>query len=536
VIIAVVIIWAIVTIVPLFGWDIIADIVTTDPGLGATIFNVILIFGFIGSIAVSATTVGNVKRMEYLLTMPIPMRTIFLEKTIVIILYNSTIWMVIGVPIFIGLSIVSPAPLAAISIPVFIVLLFSIVTLGVSLGGLLGLLFSRLFAGRRTLKQIGWFLGTTLAILVSTLYYVFIWLGDGGSGIFEGIFDILRSLGFASDISPGYAVSALSLNILVGAPLHLQDILLGVLFTIVAFELVYANSLVSERAHYSGWLASGSKRSTKEEIRVEHASWNPQPIPGIRFNQTISVSIWYNISLIRREGRVLAQYLVGPMRMAIWFVIPFIGFGQGAFAFTPYLLLAAFIPFMVSYGVYFAGYETVYEGSNLMTLQLAAANFADYVKGKAISAVPFVIGATTIGSVLLLFISPALWSILPAIVVSSIFICLAAGSIAANAAAMGGDFKSQRMIERQRGSAVQMPIRGWSMLRAQLVPYLLGYIGVYSIIGAAAFVRGFYGELLGTLAAYAVLGVFSLACYLLFNRYSRSAGVKLAQIEASKYL
>jgi len=125
VVIAVVIIWAIVTIVPLFGWRFIADIVISDPGLGATIFNLIFIFGFIGSIAVSATTVGNVNRMEYLLTMPIPMRTVFLEKTIIIILYNSTIWMVIGVPIFIGLSIVSPVPLAALSIPVFIVLLFS---------------------------------------------------------------------------------------------------------------------------------------------------------------------------------------------------------------------------------------------------------------------------------------------------------------------------------------------------------------------------------------------------------------------------
>ncbi len=536
VVIAVVIIWAIVTIVPLFGWRFIADIVISDPGLGATIFNLIFIFGFIGSIAVSATTVGNVNRMEYLLTMPIPMRTVFLEKTIIIILYNSTIWMVIGVPIFIGLSIVSPVPLAALSIPVFIVLLFSVVTLGVSLGGLLGLLFSRLFAGRRTLKQIGWFLGTSLAIVISTLYYVFIWLGDGGSGIFEGFFQILRDIGFASDISPGYAVSALSLNILVGAPLQLQDILLGVLFTVVAFELVYANSIVSERAHYSGWLAAGSKRSTKEQIPLAHTSWNPQPIPGLRFNQTISVSIWYNISSIRREGRVLAQYLVGPMRMAIWFVIPFIGLGESIFAFTPYFLLAALIPFMVSYGVYFAGYETVYEGSNLMTLQLAAANFADYIKGKAISAVPFVIGATAAGSLLLLIINPALWSLLPAIVIASVFICLAAGSIAANAAAMGGDFKAQRMIERQRGSAVQMPIRGWSMLRAQLVPYLLGYIGIYSIIGVAALAGGFYGDLLGALSAYAVLGVFSLVCYLLFNRYSHSAGVKLAQIEASKYL
>jgi hypothetical protein len=536
VVIAVAIIWAIVTIVPLFGWSVIADIVISDPGLGATIFNVILIFGFIGSIAFSATTVGNVDRMEYLLTMPIPMRTIFLEKTIIIILYNSMIWMVIGVPIFIGLSIVSPAPLAALSIPVFIVLLFSIVTLGVSIGGLLGLFFSRLLAGRRTLKQIGWFLGTSFAIVIGTLYYVFFWIGDGGSGIFEGIFQILRDLGLASDISPGYAVSALSLNILVGAPLHLQDILLGVLFTLVAFELVYANSIVSERAHYSGWLASGSKRSTKEEVPIAHTTWNPQPIPGFRFNQTISVSIWYNASSIRREGRVLAQYLVGPMRMAIWFVIPFIGLGESIFAFTPYFLLAALIPFMVSYGVYFAGYETVYEGSNLMTLQLAAANFADYVKGKAISAVPFVIGATTIGAVMLLIISPTLWSILPAIVIASIFICLAAGAIAANAAAMGGDFKSQRMIERQRGSAVQMPIRGWSMLRAQLVPYLLGYVGVYSIIGAAAFVGGIYGELFGALSAYAVLGVVSLVGYLIFNRYSHSAGVKLAQIEASKYL
>ena len=47
--------------------------------------------------------------------------------------------------------------------------------------------------------------------------------------------------------------------------------------------------------------------------------------------------------------------------------------GEVGFDFTSYLVVAALIPFATSYGLFFAGYETVYEGSNLMTLQLAYA-------------------------------------------------------------------------------------------------------------------------------------------------------------------
>ena len=123
VLVVVVITLGIVWVVPLIGWEIVDTILTDNIGMGSSLFNVLLLFSFIGSIMVSATTVGNSSRMEYLMTMPLALRTLFLEKTIIVILYSSTFFLVIGTPIFIGLSIVSNAPLALLSIPTFIVMM-----------------------------------------------------------------------------------------------------------------------------------------------------------------------------------------------------------------------------------------------------------------------------------------------------------------------------------------------------------------------------------------------------------------------------
>ncbi|MFW9800255.1 MAG: hypothetical protein ACFFD9_07460, partial [Candidatus Thorarchaeota archaeon] len=319
--VGVAIIWAILSFIPAIGWSTFAAIVNDNLDIGAALFNFILLFSFIGSIMVSATTVGNSQRMEYLLTMPLTMRTVFLEKTILVILNNSILFLGIGLPIFIGLSIISVAPFAGLSVFVFAVLMLALVAIGVSIGGLFGLFFSRLLAGRRTLKQIGWFLGSSFAIIVYAVYYLTLYTSNG-SDIFQWLFEIAQSLGLSSDISPGYAVSTLSLGVLIGAPLNTPDVSLAVLFVALSVGLAYANSYVSEIAHYSGWLASGSKRTSTDEPRTSHTTWNPQPFPGIRLNQILSVSMWYNIASIRREGRVLANYLIGPVRFVIFLVIP----------------------------------------------------------------------------------------------------------------------------------------------------------------------------------------------------------------------
>jgi hypothetical protein len=116
----------------------------------------------------------------------------------------------------------------------------------------------------------------------------------------------------------------------------------------------------------------------------------------------------------------------------------------------------------------------------------------------------------------------------PIIILSGVFINQAAGGIAANAAAIGGDFRAERMVTRQRGASVQMPIRGWSMLRAQLLPNLLGFAGLSSILGLGVF--------LGPLFSYVALVPFGIICLKLSRHYARSAGIKLAQKEASDYL
>ena len=525
---AVVIIWGIVWVVPRFGWEIIDTLLTENIGLGASLFNVLLLFSFIGSIMVSATTVGNSSRMEYLMTMPLSLRTLFLEKTIIVILYSSAFFLVIGTPIFIGLSIVSNAPLALLSIPTFLAMMLVLSTLGVSIGGLLGLLFSRILAGRRRLKQIGWFLGTSFAVLASALYYYFIFLSDGFGEIFPLLFEILGALGFTSGISPGAATSALSLGFLLGEPIIINDIFLALVYGALAIGLVNLNAYVSETAHYSGWLASGSKRTSKTKTPIAHDVWNPQPIPGIKFNTAVSVSVWYNIANIRREGRVLAQYLIGPLRFIVIIIFGMFAGGDLLMGFSQYIVIAITVPFVVSYAVSFAGYELVYEGRNLMNLQLAPLSMYDYVIGKVYSSAPFAFVVSVGTSILVSIISPGLLVYVPIVILSAVFINQAAGGIAANAAAMGGDFKAERIVTRQRGASVQMPIRGWSILRAQLLPNILGFTGLSAILGLGIF--------FGPLFAYAAILPFGYICLRLSRHYARSAGNKLTQKEASDYL
>jgi hypothetical protein len=528
VVIGFVIVWVIVVVVPLVGWDTLGTILSDNIGNGSSLFNVLLLFSFIGSIMVSATTVGNSSKMEYLMTMPISLRTLFLEKTIIVILYSSVFFLVIGTPIFIGLSISSTAPLALLSIPTFVAMMLVLSTLGVSIGGLVGLLFSRILAGRRRLKQVGWFLGSTLAVFGSIIYYYFFFASNGLGDLFPILIQIADALGLTSGISPGAATSTLSLGFLVGAPVTIGNAFLALLYGALAIFLVNLNAYVSETAHYSGWLTSGSKRTSKTKTPVLHETWNPRPIPGFTFNTATSVSIWYNLTNIRREGRVLAQYLVGPLRfVAIIFLGIFAG-GDMVAGFTPFIVIAVTVPFVISYAVSFAGYELVYEGRNLMNLQLAPLSMYDYVMGKIYSSAPFAFVASTIVSILVTIISHSLWIYIPVVIISAVCINQAAGGIAANAAAIGGDFRAERLVTRQRGAQVQMPIRGWSMLRAQLVPNLIGFTGLSIVMGLGVF--------FGPLFAYVALVPFSLICLSLSRHYARSAGRRLTQKEASDYL
>jgi hypothetical protein len=528
--VAVLILVVITFMVQFLGWDLFRTVIISGIDFGATLFNFLMILSFMGSIAVSVATVANSSKMEYMMCMPISLRTLFIEKTIVVVFYNALIYLVIGTPIIVGLAISSTAPLALLAIPIFLVMLLGIVTLGVSLGGLIGLSLSRFLAGRRRLKQIGWFLGTSLAIVFSSLYYVSLYTSDTGFTEFFGVLlGFAKQIGLSSDFSPGGAMNAVTLRLIVGLPVHLIDGILAFAFVGLSALLIYANAYMSEMAHYSGWLASGSKRTSKEEVKTIHTVWNPSEIPLVKMSTTTSVSMWYNTTSVRREGRVLANYLVGPMRTVLWFILVPLASGGILSGFTPFLIISAMIPFAVSYGVYFAGYELVYEGKNLMNLQLAPASLADYIKGKIFSAVPFTLIATAIASVLVLFVQYTLWFYIPAVVISDCFLTLASGGIASYSAATKGDFKAQRNITRQRGAAVQMPIRGiWAMARMQLLPNLLGFAGIGLILAIGLFSNPLF--------SYLAVPVFALLCVFIMRLYIGKAGQKLQTIEASEYL
>ena len=527
---AVVIFFVILFMVNLFGWDFFENGIRANISVGATLFNFIVIMAFMGSIAISVTTVANSSRMEYLMTMPISLRELFLEKSIVIIFYNAMLYLVIGTPIVVALAISSVSFYSLLSIPIFLIFLLANVTLGVSLGGLVGLAISRLLAGHRRLKQVGWFFGTAISIVIGTFYYYSIISSDSGFSQFFGwILSFAQQIGLSSDFSPGGVMNTVTLGLIVSMPIHLADIILAASFIVFSAGLIYVNAIVSERAHYSGWLASGSKRTSLVVRQVVHTTWDPRGLPLIKMNHTTSASMWYNIASVRREGRVLANYLIGPMRIVLWFFLLFLSPGQEFTGFASFIIISAMIPFAVSYGVYFAGYELVYEGKNLMNLQLAPASLTDYIKGKVFSAVPFTLIATGIAAIFVLIIEPSLWLYLPAVVVASAFLTMASGGIASYSAATGGDFKAERRISRQRGAQVQMPIRGMrAMARAQLLPNFIGFAGIGLMLSIGIFMNPLY--------TYIMVPFFCLLCIQIMRSYTRSAGRKLQAIEASKYL
>ncbi len=511
------------------GWSGLVNFVNTNPGGGAAIFNAILLLSFIGSIMVSSATVGNSAKMEYLLVAPIRARDIFLEKMIIVIINSSITWLILGIPIFLGLSLESSAPLAILSPVVFAALLLVLVMIGVSTGGLLGLVFAKILAGRRSLKQAGYFLLTALTIVFSGIWYYSFYFSENRYMVTDIFFRIADMIGLSAHTTPGYTVSAISLGVLVGMPFSLSDVLAVIVMCAAGVMLILVNAYVSEVAHYSGWLAHGSKRTSKETKKViEHKTWAPKNVPLIKANNIVNVSYWFNITNVRREGRVFALYLLGPVRQTIFILMMAIFTAMEEPMISAMLFIMALVPFPIGYGLYFAGYELVFEGKNLMNLQLASANLLDYIRGKIYSAVPFTIGVATLISIILVVIVPTTVIYVPLLLIECIAIAVLSGAISANYAAIGGDFKAERFQVRGRRSVMRPPIHGRNFLKMMGTHFVLGYLGGVIVAVSAIFA--------GPLIGYAALLGYGLICWLLYRRYLARAGKELLKIEASDYL
>ncbi|MEM2143164.1 MAG: hypothetical protein QXS20_01680 [Candidatus Thorarchaeota archaeon] len=513
----------------LFGWPTISQVLRENIAAGSVLFNAVLIFSLVGSIAFSASSVANSRKVEYLLIMPFRIRTIFMEKLLLFVLYGSAIWLVGGTPIFLALSMLSGQAISYLSAVAFIVLVVCTVSIGSSLGGMVGLAVSKFLAGRRRLKQAGYFIATSAAIVLSTLWYYSIYFDDQGPTFFTLLIDLANSLGFSSTYSPGHVVSTISLGLLVGVLPGPYGMISGTVLVIAGTGLPYVNAVLSESAHYSGWLSVGSVRGSKRTGPVARHRWSPRiPFP-VQLNPTVSVSVWYNLTNIRREGRILATYLLGPLRILIFLFIPVLASRPNGVLslILPLVVASAMIPVASSYGMFFAGFETVYEGKNLMNLQLAATNLQDYVKGKVYSALPFSLVASVIVSILLVTVSPAWWIfalILPFLTISTTMV---AGSVSANAAARSGNFKAGRMLTQQRGSAVRYPIGLFATLSAYAINY-----GIGILIMAVAAVAILTHPLLG----FVVPLIYHLVCVLLTRHYTLAAGRRLAEREVTDYL
>jgi len=163
-----------------------------------------------------------------------------------------------------------------------------------------------------------------------------------------------------------------------------------------------------------------------------------------------------------------------------------------------------------------------------MTLQLAAANMEEYVKGKVLSAVPFSIAVGIIVAVASTVVYPQMLIYAPFIMVGIPALTLISGSYAAFQAAMNGDFRAQRISTRRSRSAVAQPITGLALLKVQMLPYLVGFAVVVGPLAGGIFLCPLYAYL-------GLVGLIVLTMHV-YRSYCYSAGVELAQIDASRYL
>ncbi len=493
----------------------------------AILFNFVFIMSIIGYIMTSVTSVHNVERIEYLLAQPVSLKTIFTEKLLIYSFYGSFIYLLIGIPVYGALGAAYNLFATPIFVLYFIALQILLVLSGASIGGLFGIVIYKFLQGRRLLKQVLSGIATAIAILIGSLYYVFMYTDMGGQlfpGLLDSLLQVASNFGLSSNYSIGYAITNLLFMPFIGVP-NLIELIIDIAIIIgLPSGLIYLNVSISERAHYSGWITIEKQKEKRVHRKKE---WNPHPIPLIK-DPVISVSAWYNIAMIRRESRVLVSYLMTPLRMAIFIFIPLFMGGEelNAFLIIPLIIFGIGI-FATSYANSFVGYELVYEGTNYLNILSSGVNLKKYIKGKIYSATPFSAAVGSIIGFILLILDISLITAVPIIIILSIIITITQGGISSYYASTDGNFKADRLLLKQRGANIQPPIG----FKGAILQLIVGGIITLTILGIEIFL--IFTEIL---YAYLALPIIYIITKKISELYVSKASKRLSELEASDYL
>ncbi len=254
--------------------------------------------------------------MEFLLSAPLPLRSVFLSKLLQAILPNFSLICLFALPVLYGLGISSGYNI--LFFPLVLVMLAALALAAAGISSLLVMLVVRVFPARRVAELLG-FIGAILSFVCSQ---------TGNLARFDNVSgqQASQALDLLTRINQPWSPLAWAGRGLVdlGSGHWLSGIGFSVLTLGLAVGIFGAALTLSEKLYYSGWASMQSRQMKKKaqaEISTPWSALVQRSIPAV-----IRAIIVKDLLSLRRDLRNMSQ-LVTPLIFGIVYGIIFLRSG-----------------------------------------------------------------------------------------------------------------------------------------------------------------------------------------------------------------
>ncbi|MEJ2599855.1 MAG: hypothetical protein P8Z00_16090 [Anaerolineales bacterium] len=255
--------------------------------------------------------------MEFLLSAPLPLRSVFLSKLLQAILPNFSLICLFALPVLYGLGISSGYNI--LFFPLVLVMLAALALAAAGISSLLVMLVVRIFPARRVAELLG-FIGAILSFVCSQ---------SGNLARFDNFSgqQASQALTLLTEFNQPWSPLAWAGRGLVdlGAGRWISGIGFSVLALGVAVGIFGVALTISERLYYTGWASMQSRQQKKKKQRRSHTEVStPWTVLAERSIPAVIRAIFVKDLLsLRRDLRNMSQ-LVTPLIFGIVYGILFL--------------------------------------------------------------------------------------------------------------------------------------------------------------------------------------------------------------------
>jgi ABC-2 type transport system permease protein len=255
--------------------------------------------------------------MEFLLSAPLPLRSVFLSKLLQAILPNFSLICLFALPVLYGLGISSGYNI--LFFPLVLVMLAALALAAAGISSLLVMLVVRVFPARRVAELLG-FIGAVLSFVCSQ---------TGNLARFDNVSgqQASQALSLVTRINQPWSPLAWAGRGLVdlGSGRWLSGIGFSVLTLTLAVGIFGAALTISEKLYYSGWASMQSRQVKKKAQRKAQAEISAPWFALVqrRIPAVIRAIFVKDLLSLRRDLRNMSQ-LVTPLIFGIVYGIIFL--------------------------------------------------------------------------------------------------------------------------------------------------------------------------------------------------------------------